>query len=188
MEPGKLDASVRHPKENMCAFPALLERIAAIEGIPNEAVRPLGALIRSSGVETGSRRAEAWRKVRHALTELVEVLEETGESRSESIMHARALLRIAQAGSTAPAPRIDVVARAIVILKACGCQMKEAARYTADLYPIIGWGRVYAESIKTQFYNEAPEELRALDDEGRQRIREEFERLADQIELDDPPQ
>lgn len=188
MEPGKLDANVRHPKEDLCAFPALLERIALVDDLPNEAVRPLGALIRSSGVETGSRRAEAWRKVRHALTELVEVLEETGESRSESNMHARAILGIGETDSTSPARRINVVAKAIVILKGCGCQMKEAARCTADLYPIIGWRRVYAESVKTLFYNEAPEELRALDDEGHQRIREEFERLADQIELDDPPQ
>jgi hypothetical protein len=66
--------------------------------------------------------------------------------------------------------------------------MKEAARCAADLYPIIGWGRAYAESVKNQFYNEAPEVLRTLDDEGHQRIREEFDRLADQIELDDPPQ
>jgi hypothetical protein len=66
--------------------------------------------------------------------------------------------------------------------------MKEAARCAADLYPIIGWGRAYAESVKNQFYNEAPEELRTLDEEGHQQIREEFDRLADQIELDDPSQ
>jgi hypothetical protein len=122
------------------------------------------------------------------LAKLVEALEAQWESNTDALFHARELLGIGETASTSPAPRIKFVAKAIGILKGCGCSMKDAANYTSELYPIVGWGPVFPESVKDLFNDQAPEELRGPRNENHDRLLAEFERLADEIEMHDQSQ
>ncbi len=183
-----LEREVRHPKEDLCQYHVLVKRMSGIEGLPDGAAKPLAALVRSSGVETSAHLGEIRRTVRHSLGELLAILDQRGETSDDEATRARALLEAIPTGSNAVVRRIDIVVPAIAVLRACGCQLKEAAALTAQLYPVAGWGRVEPKTIIDTFYTGAPAELRGDPNEHHERIRAELVRIADELEIDGPAQ
>ena len=165
------------------SFEDLSARIGAIDGLPSEAVRPLAVLIRSSGVDTGAQLSEIRRTVRHGLHELLNILDQRNETSTDEANRARALLESISVAPSSVVRRIDIVAPAIATLRACGCSMKDAATYTAELYPIAGWRIVEPKTILELFYDKAPAELRGDQNEHHERIRAELESRADEVEL-----
>ena len=179
------ELEVRHRKEDLSPFSVLVERISAIEGLPDGAARPLSALIRSSGVETSSHLSEIRSSLRHDLGELLAILNQRNETSGDEAIRARAFLDTISTSSGPTVRRSDIVVPAIAVLIACGCRMKEAAALIARVYPVTGWTRVEPKTVADTFYGESPAELRGNRNKHHDRIRAKFERLADEIELDD---
>lgn len=171
------------PATSIQSFDDALRQVGEIDGLPQQSVRPLAALIHKTLGRMEARRVDVWGPTRRAVTKLAPVLDEAGESRTEAAGHVRALLASDQMRRPRKVRRIDFIEPAIAILRSCGCSLDDAAEFTSQMYRLVGWKPVYPSSVRSRFHVAASDEVRGQGNRHHDAVREEFERSADDFEL-----